>query len=220
MRRLDAIGWVALAALGACSSEIVGYRAPLHGDDAAVAPADLGAEPTDGGKPAVDVPPAVDLPAVDAPPPPPCVTGTRWTRGNDGDPMMNPGQACVACHVRMREGPRLMGGTVYEQPMQVDDCFGVRGAASTATGSAYVEATDAAGRTLRMAINASGNFFYDSRTAITFPLHGIAVVAPSGQRNPMDGDAPHGDCNACHTLAGTTTVAGGDPAPGRILMIP
>ena len=43
-------------------------------------------------------------------------------------------------------------------------------------------------------------------------------VCPDGRGdcNAMDGDAPHGDCNACHTQMGTTTVAGGDPAPGRI----
>jgi hypothetical protein len=118
------------------------------------------------------------------------------------------------------DGPQLIGGTVYAQPLQVDNCNGVRGAGSTAAGSAYVEATDAAGTTFRMAVNASGNFYYNGRTRLTFPLRGVAVVAPSGQRNAMDGDAPHGDCNACHTLMGTTTVAGGDAAPGRILLVP
>lgn len=226
-RRIAALGAMALAVFGGCSTEIVGTRAPLHGDDAAVVPVDLG-EPTpdaplpvDQGVPVDAGPPPVDVPvAPDVPPPPPCVTGSRWTMGNEGDPMMNPGQACVACHVREREGPSLIGGTVYEQPLQVDNCFGVRGTSSAATGHAYVEATDAAGVTFRMAINPAGNFFYDSRTRLTFPLRNVAVVAPSGQRNAMDGEAPHGDCNACHSLAGTTTVPGGDPAPGRILLSP
>lgn len=220
-RILEAIGAMALLLLGGCSTEIVGYRPPLHGDDAAVEPIDLGVEPADVGAPVDTGTPVVDVPvAQDVPPPPPCVTGTRWTLGNEGDPMMNPGQACVACHLREREGPTLIGGTVYAQPLQEDNCFGVRGTASTATGSAYVEATDAAGLTFRMAINQAGNFYYNSRTRVTFPLRHVTVVAPSGQRNAMDGDAPHGDCNACHTRAGTTTVAGGDPAPGRILLAP
>lgn len=221
-RRFQLVGWVMLSALGACSADIVGYRAPSHGDDAAVEPVDLGA-PLADAPPAPDVPAVVDVPAVDVPaadvPPvvvPPCVSGVRWTMGNEGSSAMNPGQACVACHVRERsDGPRVIGGTVYAQPMQVDDCNGVRG-----TGSAYVEATDATGRTFRMTINSAGNFYYNQRTAVVMPLRGVTVVAPSGQRNAMDGDAPHGDCNACHTLAGTTTVAGGDPAPGRILLVP
>jgi len=214
-RTIELVGWAMLLGIGGCATDIVGYRAPLHADDAAVAPVDVGT-PTTDTPPASDVPVAADVPPVDVPPPPPCVSGVRWTMENEGDPAMNPGQACVACHVRMRsDGPRLIGGTVYDQPMQIDDCNGVRG-----TGTAYVEATDATGRTFRMGINAAGNFFYDQRAAVVMPLHGIAVVAPSGQRNAMDSAAPHGDCNACHTLAGTTTVAGGDPAPGRILLIP
>ncbi|TAK28364.1 MAG: hypothetical protein EPO40_14030 [Myxococcaceae bacterium] len=220
-RKTGAFGAMAVLMLGACSTEIVGYRAPLHGDDAAVEPIDLGVEPVDVGTPVADVPAAPDVPDVPPPPPPPpCVTGVRWTMGNEGDRMMNPGQACVACHLREREGPTLIGGTAYAQPLQEDNCFGVRGTGSTATGSAYVEATDAAGLTFRMAINQAGNFYYDSRTRIAFPLRNIAVVAPSGQRNAMDGEAPHGDCNGCHTREGTTTVAGGDPAPGRILLTP
>ena len=223
-RRLEAMGAMAALLLGACSTEILGYRPPLHGDDAAVEPVDLGVEPVDSGAPVdlgappVDVPVAQDVPT--PPPPPPCVTGVRWTQGNEGDRRMHPGQACVACHLREREGPTLIGGTVYAQPLQVDNCYGVRGTTSTTAGSAYVEATDAAGLTFRMAINEAGNFYYNSRTRITFPLRHVTVVAPSGQRNAMDGDAPHGDCNACHTREGTTTVAGGDPAPGRILLAP
>jgi hypothetical protein len=39
-----------------------------------------------------------------------------------------------------------------------------------------------------------------------------------GRERAMIGAVPHGDCNACHTQTGTTTVTGGVKAPGRILI--
>ena len=199
-----------------CSTDVVGYRALASadgggggggGDDAAVGSGDTGA-------PGQDVPATADVPVST------CVSGTHWTRGNRGSELMRPGEACIACHVSMNsEGPDLIGGTAYSDPLQVNNCNGFRGSNSTATGSAYIEATDAAGVTFRMAINSSGNFLYEG-APLQLPLHGVTAVSPSGARNEMTSEAPNGDCNTCHTQMGTTTVAGGDPAPGRILLLP
>lgn len=211
---------VGLTACGSTSN--TGYRPSEDGgaDDAATgvdAPAtgDTPSATTDNPATA-DVPVTRDVPmtTADVGPPSACVSGTHWTRGNSGSALMNPGQACIACHTMRREGPQILGGTAYYQDHEENNCNGFRGTGSTS--GARVEATDASGRTFTMAINAAGNFYYNSRTALQFPLHGVAVIGPTGARNEMGAEVPNGDCNACHTQAGTTTVAGGDPAPGRI----
>lgn len=196
-----------------CSTEVVGYR-PARDADAGLTVVDAAA-PVDV---AADVPLVEDMgmAPVDVPPPSPCTSGVYWTRGNRGSVLMNPGQACISCHVRMREGPELVGGTAYGDDGQEDNCYGFSGTSAMA----YVEATDAAGLTFRMTVNQAGNFYYNGRTALRFPLRDIAVVGPNGRRNEMDSDAPHGDCNGCHTTTGTSTVVGLDPAPGRILVLP
>jgi len=204
-----------LVAAAGCATEVVGYR-PARDADADRAVADVPATPVDVG---ADVATVTDIgaPEVDVPPPSPCVSGVHWTRGDDGSALMNPGQACIECHARMRsDGPQLVGGTAYGDDGQEDNCNGFAGN----TAAAYVTATDAAGVTFRMTVNQAGNFYYTGRTALRFPLRGVAVVSPSGRRNEMDGDAPNGDCNGCHTVTGTSTVAGFDPAPGRILVLP
>ncbi len=209
IRRLMLAGFVGAG----CSPEVVGYR-PARDADAGLAVVDAPA-PVDV---AADIPAVEDVgvPAVDVPPPSSCTSGLHWTRGNRGSALMNPGQACVSCHVRMREGPQLVGGTAYGDDGQEDNCYGFSGTAAMA----YVEATDAAGVTIRMTVNQAGNFYYNGRAALRFPLRGIAVVGPTGRRNEMDDDAPNGDCNGCHTPTGTSTVDGLDPAPGRILVLP
>ncbi len=144
-----------------------------------------------------------------------CVSGTRWTRGNRGSASMNPGQACINCHRSMREGPQYLGGTVYYLANEVNNCNGYSGRAPGGpSGTAYVEITDGAGRMVRLTVNAAGNF--STNSAFTFPLRSARVVGPTGLTNEMSSPIPHGDCNACHTQMGTTTIAGGDPAPGRI----
>ncbi len=205
---------LAVCAGASCAPDVVGYRPARDAGatvDAPATPIDVGSDVAT----VVDAPEADVSSPADTPPPSPCTSGIHWTRGNRGSTQMNPGQACVACHVRMRaDGPTLVGGTAYGDDGQEDNCYGFPGT----TGAAYVEATDAAGFAIRMAINQAGNFYYSGRTALRFPLHGVAVVGPGGLRNEMDDDAPNGDCNGCHTVTGTSTVAGFDPAPGRILV--
>ena len=128
---------------------------------------------------------------------------------------MNPGQACVTCHVSMAEGPRGIGGTAYYLDHEMNNCNGYTGTAPGGpAGTAYVELVDANGAMARLTINSAGNFY---RTApMAYPLRSARVIGPTGLINEMSSPVPNGDCNSCHTQAGTTTEPGGDPAPGRI----
>ena len=215
-----------MAGLAGCGTEIVGYRATGTTDDGgAVVGTDVGSTPQDGGTTTADggsAQPDVQVtPIPDSGPPSSCVSGTHWTGGTRGSASMEPGLACINCHVTRRaDAPQIIGGTAYNQPNEEDNCNGFRGTNSIAAGGSYIEATDANNYTFRMAINAAGNFYYGGRTAIRFPLHGVASVGPSGMRNEMTSEPPNGDCNSCHTQMGTTTVAGADPAPGRIVVTP
>lgn len=175
-------------------------------DDVAVTP---DAEPADTG-PVRWMPPAGTDPA--------CVSGTRWTRGNDESPYMNPGQACVACHAMDRRAPQhTAAGTAYFLDHEANNCNGYTGAAPAGpSGTAVVELVDATGRTVRMTVNAAGNFY--TRNALTFPLRVARVLGPTGLVAEMGSPVPHGDCNACHTQEGTNTVMGNDPAPGRVIV--
>lgn len=145
-----------------------------------------------------------------------CVSGVRWTRGNRGSQLMNPGQACNTCHARDPEAPvTTVAGTVFYLDHEVNNCNGYTGSAPGGpTGRAYVEVIDATGTTLRLAVNTAGNFY--TERALSFPLRTARVIGPTGLINEMGSEVPSGDCNSCHTQAGTTTVMGGDPAPGRI----
>lgn len=180
---------------------------------------------------ATDAPVAAeDTPATteDATPPPPwtppegtdpaCVTGSRWTGGNRESPFMNPGQACQACHVRSRGAPQLTaGGTVYYLDHETNNCNGYSGTVPGGMGgTAYVELVDANNRTVRLRVNAAGNFY--TQTALAFPLMTARVIGPTGLINEMSSPVPHGDCNGCHSQMGTSTVAGADPAPGRVVV--
>ncbi|MEZ4390529.1 MAG: hypothetical protein R3A48_05490 [Polyangiales bacterium] len=200
---------VLMVAQGCAVTDTSAVRAARYGEDVPQAAAE-------------DVPAvAVDVPVVpvDVPPLPSCVSGQSWMDMNRGSRLMHPGQACVSCHVRTAdEGPMLLAGTVFHHEREVDDCYGFAGNRRTSGG--YVEVTDANNTVVRMPLNEAGNFYYSGLAPLQMPLHGITVVSPTGGRNSMDGEAPHGDCNGCHTREGTSTVAGADPAPGRIYLVP
>jgi hypothetical protein len=127
---------------------------------------------------------------------------------------MDPGEACVGCHAG-GEGPGFaFGGTVYPTAHEPSHCRGADGA--TRFAGAHVVVTDSAGRSVTAPVNAAGNFYGGSRTTMTAPLR--AKVVYMGRERLMAGAVPGGDCNSCHTQMGTTTVAGGVKAPGRILI--
>jgi len=150
----------------------------------------------------------------DLPPPPPdpydtpvvCTSGSHWTGGNEESPNMNPGEACISCHTKEREGPHLtIAGTLYPTAHEPGDCNGVPGSSAI-----YVEITDAAGRVFELSPRSSGNFMLEDPDSFTMP-YTAKVVAPDGER-VMVGEQDDGDCNSCHTEAGT------DGAPGRIML--
>ena len=133
-----------------------------------------------------------------------CTSGKTWTGGNDGSPLMNPGEACNACH-QQQGGPNLrIGGTVYPSLHEPNDCIG-----SAPPPQLRVVVTDSRNRTFNMIVNASGNFVTENGARPRPPLR--AAVTDGVKTRPMQGTVTSGDCNSCHTQNGL------NGAPGRIL---
>jgi cytochrome c553 len=130
-----------------------------------------------------------------------CATGLKWDAGDEGSPLMNPGEDCIACHKREGEGPDFtVAGTVFPGLMAADDCYGVEGATVIITGADGVEH--------RMTTNKAGNFFTEK--AIKTPY--TARVSYQGKERVMLTPQTSGACASCH---GQTASAG---APGRIAL--
>jgi hypothetical protein len=135
---------------------------------------------------------------------PRCTSGTTWTGGNNGNPMMNPGRACISCHAGEDDAPRFtIAGTLYPTGHEPNLCNGVNG-----TTGARVVIVDAANRTVTLTPNAAGNFMYTG--TISTPYH--AKVTYQGRERIMPVAQTSGDCNSCHTQTGT------NGAPGRITL--
>ncbi len=135
---------------------------------------------------------------------PTCTSGTTWRGGNEESPEMNPGMACIQCHVAGDEGPRFsIAGTVYPTLHEPDLCDG-----APPSSGAQVIITGADGRMLTLAPNAAGNFY--SEGAVAAPYR-AKVVTAAGER-AMTAQQTSGDCNSCHSLAGA------EGAPGRIML--
>lgn len=133
---------------------------------------------------------------------PVCTSGTLWTGGNNGSQLMNPGEACLACHQKMG-GPNLrIAGTVYPTAHEPDKCNG-----SKPPPQLTVVITDKNNRVIRIPVNSVGNF--DTNTRYTAPYK--AMVTDGTKTRAMVGTVTSGDCNSCHT------VAGANGAPGRIM---
>jgi hypothetical protein len=143
---------------------------------------------------------------------PKCSSGSMWTGGTKESPLMQPGEACIACHSKPgSEAPKLaFGGTVYPTGHEPSQCNG------SATQGAQVVLVDAAGKSYTATTNTAGNFFLKANTTLTPPIK--AKVVFMGKERLMIGAVPNGDCNSCHTQAGTTTVMGSLKAPGRIVL--
>jgi hypothetical protein len=132
-----------------------------------------------------------------------CTSATYWTGGNRESPLMRPGGACVSCHQAEHEGPLFaIAGTLFPSPHEPDDCNGVNG------GGAEVIITDANGVEHRLTPNAAGNFFLEGALATPYS----ARVSYGGKERAMLKTQTKGDCNSCHTEAGT------EDAPGRIFV--
>lgn len=207
-----------LAALAACNGEITesdpgANGTPVgpggnSGTDAGISPdagspggggSDGGVGLPDGGIPDAGPPPPPD--PLDAPPT--CTSNSTWTLGTHKSPDMEPGHACITCHTQ-QGGPSFnVGGTVYPTGHEPDDCNG------SPAGGAVVTITDARGVVATFtASNVSGNF--RGSTALTFPI--TARVTFNGKTRAMVTAVSTGDCNSCHTQAGSSA------APGRITL--
>jgi len=134
-----------------------------------------------------------------------CTSGKTWTDDDDdGSRLMNPGEACNACH-QQQGGPNLrIAGTVYPTLHEPDDCIG-----SAPPPQLRVIVTDSRNRRFEMAVNASGNFLTQNGVRPTPPLR--AAVTDGVNTRQMQGTVTSGDCNSCHT------VNGANGAPGRIM---
>ena len=133
-----------------------------------------------------------------------CTSGKTWQNGNEESPLMNPGEACNACH-QQQGGPNLrIAGTVYPTLHEPDDCIG-----SAPPPQLRVIVTDSRNRTFNMRVNASGNFLTENGARPRPPLR--AAVTDGVNTRRMMGTVTSGDCNSCHT------VNGANGAPGRIM---
>lgn len=132
-----------------------------------------------------------------------CSTEQKWVGGDEESPLMNPGQACNACHQVEDEGPIFaFAGTVYGNVQEADNCFGLEGY--------VVEITDANGVKHVATSNEAGNFFSEG-AAIPTPYTAL-VRGPDGNERPMIAPQTDLDCNTCHGAVGL------EGAPGRILV--
>ncbi len=132
-----------------------------------------------------------------------CTSNTFWTQGNEGDPLMNPGQVCQGCH-QVSGGPAFSAaGTVYPTLKEPNNCNGVDGERTNLT----VIITDAQNRQIRIPVNEAGNFF--TRARIRAPYR--ARVTDGVTTRTMMTAQTAGDCNRCHSSVGI------NGAPGRIV---
>jgi hypothetical protein len=148
---------------------------------------------------------------------PTCPSGMLYGDGSDGingqQSTMYPGRACNACHAST-QGPDTppifaAAGTVFATGKVVDDCLPPTSIDLT---QAKVVLHDANGdHTLNVGID--GNF---SSKSIVYPY--TAKVTYMGKERAMATPQSNGDCNGCHTAAGTNTTPGAAPAPGRIAL--
>jgi hypothetical protein len=128
--------------------------------------------------------------------------------GNNAN--MTPGKACKSCHVLFGQASGKtfdVGGTVYPTAHEPDNCNG------TNVQSATVVITDAMNAEHVLTVNAVGNFYHEDLFGVAaFPPPLKTKVVYNGKERKMLTALTTGDCNSCHTEAGTQN------APGRILL--
>jgi 1-acyl-sn-glycerol-3-phosphate acyltransferase len=142
-----------------------------------------------------------------------CTSNVTWP-GTTASQFMGPGEACVTCHKKYGAFLPIFAGTVYPTSHEPNDCNGINGA--TAFKGAQVIINDSAGHKYTLNVNSAGNFYTQLAAAYKPPY--TAYVAYNGKIRAMVTPQTSGDCNACHTQNGTTTVPNGPAAPGRILV--
>ena len=118
-------------------------------------------------------------------------------------PQMMPGSDCMSCHssggAAIASHAWTLAGTVFADP---------KSPTAAPVQAAEVLVTDAAGKTLTIRTNGSGNFY--SAEPLTFPVH--VEVQDGSQRMAMVASPPVGSCNACHAGQGL------NGAPGKLFV--
>lgn len=125
---------------------------------------------------------------------------------------MQPGKTCIDCHTKSgKKGAPLflIAGTVYPTGHEPDGCVG--GVQPAPKGPIIVEITDKNGKVTKLTANSNGNFMHDP-TAGAIALPYTAKVTYDGRERVMNAPQMSGDCNGCHTQAGSGY------APGRITL--
>lgn len=148
---------------------------------------------------------------------PTCTSGRLLDPNEQPSPWMSPGRPCIACHVEENTASGEEGdapvftfaGTVFPTGHEPDHCSGAPAA------GAVVQLIDARGLSITSVVNDGGNFF-ERLPGFAFPY--TARISFQGRTRVMLQPQRDGDCNACHTQDGTNSDAGGDPAPGRIVL--
>jgi len=139
-----------------------------------------------------------------------CASGIYWTLGNKESEDMNPGMACLACHlIRANEPEKLytFSGTVFPSQHEKDLCT------DALPGPAKVEIHDADGGVFTLSPSAvSGNFH--SRSGLVVALPYTARVYRGVAYAEMTTPQTVGDCNTCHSEQGA------NQAYGRIVQPP
>jgi hypothetical protein len=141
-----------------------------------------------------------------------CTSNAYWTEGNTGLAEMNPGTACIACHLSKPDGKSppifLVAGTVYPTGHEPDLCFG---GAPDKTTPVIIEITDANSKVISLPAYSAGNFFLNSGTS-SLALPFTAKLRYDGRERAMKSPQQSGDCNSCHTQDGA------NGAPGRLVL--
>lgn len=143
--------------------------------------------------------------------PPVCTSGSFWNANLQEGPDMAPGRACVTCHAEENassgelDAPLFsFAGTLYATAHEPDDCR------SSPAEGAIVHVSDRRGLTREVAANQVGNFFGEEGPDFAPPF--TVEIRRGGRSRRMLTPAPSGDCNSCHTQAGSSG------APGRIVL--
>jgi hypothetical protein len=135
-----------------------------------------------------------------------CASGSYYVPNGDGSSVMDPGQACSACHKSQEPGRAyFFMGTVFPGYHEADLCDAPPVSGGT------VEILDANGAIVyTLTPNSAGNFYQPSLAAgLALPY--TARVNANGRTNTMTTPQTSGDCNTCHTEQGL------NGAPGRIV---
>lgn len=132
-----------------------------------------------------------------------CTSGSYWTANDTGAPWMMPGAPCIACHRQYFTRAPLftVAGTVFPTAHEPDKCHGV----TPATGATVV-ITDANGKELSPIPVASRGNFGMILSGLALPYRAKVVVG--NRERVMLTPQTNGDCNACHTQAGSQGAQG------------